>query len=134
MDDLDPAIDSSLRDALRRGREVAVPGFAERAVVAVRRDARRRRVIRWVALAAPLATAAAALLLHVGTPASIRELSEQDLAQVAALHESVAVTLPRLDDASALAALVVADFEESVPVPRLEGAEETIAELVLTDS
>lgn len=131
MDHLEPDIESSLRDGLRRGRELTVPGFAERAVLAVRRDVRRRRIVRWVALASPVA---AALLLYVGMPAASRELSEQDLAQVASLHASVAVELPRLDDTAALAALVVADFEESIGTPRLEGAEETIAALVLADS
>ena len=131
MDHLEPDIESSLRDALRRGREVSVPGFTERAVAAVRRDVRRRRIVRWAALASPVA---AALLLYVGMSAASRELSEQDLAQIASLHASVAVELPRLDDTAALAALVVADFEESVGTPRLEGAEETIAALVLADS
>jgi len=131
MDHLEPDIESSLRDALRHGRELTVPGFTERAVAAVRRDVRRRRIVRWAALASPVA---AALLLYVGMSAASRELSEQDLAQIASLHASVAVELPRLDDTAALAALVVADFEESVGTPRLEGAEETIAALVLADS
>lgn len=131
MDRHDPDIENSVRDALRRGREVVVPGFTERAVAAVRRDARRRRIVRWVALASPVA---AALLLYIGMIPVSREVSEQDLAQLASLHDSVAVELPRLDDTAALAALVVADFEESIGTPRLEGAEETIAALVLADS
>lgn len=131
MDQPEPDTESPFRDVLRRGRELTVPGFTERAVAAVRRDARRRRTLRWVALASPIA---AALLLYVGVPAASGELSEQDLAQVASLHDSVAVELPRLDDTAALAALVIADFEESIVMPRLEGAEETIAALVLADS
>lgn len=111
-----------------------MPGFAERALVAVRRDVRRRRVIRWVALASPLAAAAAALLLYLGAPAASRDLSEQDLAQIAALHASVAVDMPRLDDPAALTALVVADFDQPIVMPRLEGAEETIAALILAES
>lgn len=134
MDPQETDIDSPLRDALRRGRELSVPGFADRAIVAVQRDVRRRRIIRWASFATPLVTAAAALLLYIGTPAVERELTEQDIVQIAALHASVAVDLPRLDDAAALALLVVTDFEESVGVPRLEGWEETVAELVLADS
>lgn len=134
MDPHETDIDSPLRAALRRGRELSVPGFADRAIVAVQRDVRRRRVIRQASFATPLVTAAAALLLYIGTPTAEPELSEQDIVQVAALHASVAVELPQLDDATALAWLVVADFEESIGVPRLEGWEETIAELVLADS
>jgi len=133
MDPLDPDIGSALREALRHGREVSAPGFTDRAVVAVRRDVRRRRVLRWVAFSGPLA-AAAALLLYVGIPAAGRGLSERDLAQVASLHASVMVSPPRLDDSEALAALVVADFEVGFGMPRLEGGEETIAALVLADS
>lgn len=86
-----------------------MPGFAERAMVAVRRDARQRRVIRWVSLSAPLAGCAAALLLFLGSPADSQLPSENELAQLVSLHDEVTVNTPRLDDPDALVALVLAD-------------------------
>ena len=57
------AFDQELAAALSRGRSVAVAGFADRVVVAVRADRRRRVIIRW----SSVATAAAACLVAVLT-------------------------------------------------------------------
>ena len=51
--------DQDLARALAQGRDVPAPGFAERAVQAVRADRRQRRLIRW---GSALTTAAACLL------------------------------------------------------------------------
>jgi len=109
MEPNEPEIEATLRDALRRGRSAAAPGFTERAMVAVRKDVRRRHVIRWVSLGAPLAGCAAALALLFGSSASGQLPSERDLDQLVSLHEEITVATPRLDDADALAALVLAD-------------------------
>ncbi|MFZ9201810.1 MAG: hypothetical protein ACO23N_05220 [Opitutales bacterium] len=109
MDNQEPEIESPLRDALRRGRSLPVPGFTERALQAIRRDTRRRRVIRWTALSAPLAGCAAALIVLLGVPDPGQTPSELDLAQLASLHDEVTVATPQLDDADALAALILAD-------------------------
>ena len=109
MEHPESEIDGPLRDALRHGREVSVPGFAERAMVAVRGDARRRRVIRWVSLSAPLAGCAAALLLFLGGRTDGQLPSENELAQLVSLHDEVTLATPRLDDPDALVALVLAD-------------------------
>ena len=72
--------DQELAASLSRGRSVAVPGFADRVVVAVRADRRRRVVIRW----SSVATAAAACLVAVLTlSAPSEELNRQTLALVA---------------------------------------------------
>lgn len=130
MDDLEPEIEAPLREALRRGREVSPRGFTERALVAVRRDVARRRVIRWTSAGASLAACAAALALYLA-PAVAPSPSEGDLAQLLSLHDQVVLAHPRLDDTEALAVMVLADLEESAAMPRLEGAEETIARIVL---
>jgi hypothetical protein len=59
--------DRDLSAALVRGRSVSVPGFAERALVAVRADRLRRTVIRW---GSGLSAAAACLVavLVLGDP------------------------------------------------------------------
>ena len=54
--------DRDLSAALVRGRSVSVPGFAERALVAVRADRLRRTVIRW---GSGLSAAAAAVVTRV---------------------------------------------------------------------
>ncbi len=57
--------DRDLSAALVRGRSVSVPGFAERALVAVRADRLRRTVIRWGSgLSAAAACLVAALVLR----------------------------------------------------------------------
>jgi hypothetical protein len=73
--------DKELAASLSHGRSVAVTGFADRVVTAVRADRRRRIVIRW----SSLATAAAACLvaiLALSTP-SEEALNRQTLALVA---------------------------------------------------
>lgn len=48
MDHLNPQpFEKDLTAALSRGREIPVPGFADRVVGAVRLERRRRSVIRW---------------------------------------------------------------------------------------
>ena len=73
--------DQALAAALSRGRSVAVTGFADRVVVAVRADRRRRIVIRW----SSVATAAAACLVAILTLSAPSEeaLNRQTLALVA---------------------------------------------------
>ena len=75
------AFDQALAASLGRGRAVAVPGFADRVVVAVRADRRRRVVLRW----STVATAAAACLVAVLTLSAPSEeaLNRQTLALVA---------------------------------------------------
>ncbi len=109
MDNNDTDLESPLRDALRRGRELPVAGFTERALQVVRRDTRRRQIIRWTAFSAPLAGCAAALIFLAGLPSAGQTPSEGDLVQLASLHDEVTVVTPQLDDADALAALVLAD-------------------------
>lgn len=73
--------EQGLAASLSRGRSVAVPGFADRVVVAVRADRRRRVVIRW----SSVVTAAAACLVAVLTLTAPSEetLNRQTLALVA---------------------------------------------------
>jgi hypothetical protein len=73
--------EQELAATLSRGRSVAVPGFADRVVVAVRADRRRRVMIRW----SSVATAAAACLVAVLTLSAPSEeaLNRQTLALVA---------------------------------------------------
>jgi hypothetical protein len=73
--------DQELAASLSRGRSVAVAGFADRVVVAVRADRRRRIVIRW----SSVVTAAAACLVAVLTSSAPSEeaLNRQTLALVA---------------------------------------------------
>lgn len=82
MDNPQPSpFEQELAATLSRGRSVAVPGFAERVVGAVRADRRRRTVIRWSSLVA----SAAACLVAVLTLSSPSEeaLNRQTLALVA---------------------------------------------------
>ena len=129
MDNLEPEIEAPLRDVIRHGRSVSPLGFTDRALLAVRRDVARRKVIRWSSLGASLA-ACAALALCLA-PSSSQSPSDGDLARLVALHEEVMPAQPRLDDADALASIVLADLEASAGMPRLEGAEESIARIVL---
>lgn len=109
MDNHDPEIESPLRELLRRGRALPVSGFTDRALQAIHQDTRRRRVIRWTVFSAPLAGCAAALLVFAGLSNSGQMPSEGDLAQLVSLHEEVTLVTPQLDDADALAALILAD-------------------------
>ena len=73
--------DQELAAALRRGRTVAVAGFAERVVVAVRADRRRRNLIRW---SSAFAAAAAVFVALLTLPATSEEaLNRQTFALVA---------------------------------------------------
>lgn len=89
--------DTRLAAALRAGRSLPVDGFAERAVAAVRRDRARRRVVRWVSLAAPLA-ACLAVALAPAAPSAERELERLDQ-----LVGELDVGVPQLDDSEGLA-------------------------------
>lgn len=73
--------EQELAASLSRGHSVAVPGFVDRVVGAVRADRRRRVVIRW----SSVATAAAACFVAILTLASPTEasLNRQTLALVA---------------------------------------------------
>jgi hypothetical protein len=93
----DPRLDA----ALRAGRSVVVPGFAERAVAAVRRDRARRRTLRWVAVTAPLAACLVALL---AIPA-VTSPADAELARLVALVGELEVGVPHLDDSEGLARL-----------------------------
>lgn len=73
--------DQELAAALRRGRAVAVPGFADRVVGAVRAERRRRKVIRW---SSALAASAAVFVALLTLPAASEEaLNRQTFALVA---------------------------------------------------
>lgn len=98
--DPDPALDA----ALRAGREVVVPGFADRAVAAVRRDRARLRAVRLAAFAAPLAAclALALPLLPAGG-------AEAELERLAAAAGALEVGVPSLEDSEALALFVAGE-------------------------
>lgn len=82
MDNLNrPPFDQELAASLGRGRSVAVTGFAERVVGAVRADRRRRVVIRWSS-AATAAAACFVAILALSAP-SEEALNRQTLALVA---------------------------------------------------
>jgi hypothetical protein len=73
--------DQELAATIRRGRAVSVAGFADRVVVAVRADRRRRTIVRW---SSGLAAAAAVLVAFLTLPASSEEaLNRQTFALVA---------------------------------------------------
>jgi hypothetical protein len=82
MDDHEQTpFDRELAATLRRGRAVAVAGFAERVVASVRADRRRRVVVRW---SSALAAAAAVFVALLTLPASSEEsLNRQTFALVA---------------------------------------------------
>lgn len=73
--------DQELATTLRRGRAMAVAGFADRVVVAVRADRRRRNLIRWSSAFAAAAAVFVALLTL--SPASEEALNRQTFALVA---------------------------------------------------
>ena len=91
MDDTDLNLEAPLRDALRRRRELMVPGFTDRAMVAIQRDTRRRKVIRWVSISAPLAGCAALLALFVSTPSNGLNPNEADFARLISAQDKVIV-------------------------------------------
>jgi hypothetical protein len=73
-------LDRELSASLARGRSIMVPGFAERVVVAVRADRRRRSTLRWSSAVAAAACLVAALTL--GGPTE-EALNRQTFALVA---------------------------------------------------
>jgi|APGre2960657444_1045066.scaffolds.fasta_scaffold00712_11 hypothetical protein len=82
MDNPQPTVfEKELAASLSRGRTLAVPGFAERVVGAVRAERRRRVVIRW----SSVTTAAAACFVAVLTLSTPSEeaLNREALALVA---------------------------------------------------
>ena len=98
--------DKELAASLSHGRSVAVTGFADRVVTAVRADYRRRLVIRW----SSVATAAAACLVAVLTLSAPSEevLNRQTLALVA------------LDESAQFADLLGASADLSLLSPAVE--------------
>ena len=89
---------------LSRGRVASVPGFADRVVVAVRADRRRRSVIRW---SSAFTTAAACVLtvLILGHP-SDEALARQTRELVAREDAQFSEILALADDLSVLAPVV----------------------------
>ncbi len=73
--------DQEFASTIRRGRAVSVPGFADRVVVAVRADRRRRNLIRFGSALAATAAMFVALLTLSG--ASEEALNRQTFALVA---------------------------------------------------
>lgn len=73
--------EQELSASLARGRSVMVPGFAERVVVAVRADRRRRSALRWSS-AAVAAAACLVAALTLGGPTE-EALNRQTFALVA---------------------------------------------------
>ncbi len=134
MDDTDLNLEAPLRDALRRRRELMVPGFTDRAMVAIQRDTRRRKVIRWVSISAPLAGCAALLALFVSTPSNGLNPNEADFARLISAQDKVIVSTPRLDDTEALVSFVFS--ESTVLAPRLDTTDslEELMDLVLSES
>lgn len=134
MDDIDPNFEVPLRDALRRRRELTVSGFTDRAMVAIQRDTRRRKVIRWVSISAPLAGCAALLALFLGNLSDGLNPNEADFARLISAHDKVIVSTPRLDDTEALVALAFS--QSSLTTPRLDTTDslEELMDLVLSES
>ncbi len=97
----EPDLDPRFVAALRARRSIPVEGFADRAVTAARRDRRRRNVIRWAGLAAPLAACVALLLAPASGPAA----GEAELEHLAALVGELEVGVPHLEDSEGLARL-----------------------------
>jgi hypothetical protein len=97
--------DPSLENALRARREIAVDGFAERALGRIRRDRSQRRVIRWVALASPLAACLALLLSPLGGNRSL----DAEMERLFAVTSEFEVGVPPIDDSEALAIFAVSD-------------------------
>jgi hypothetical protein len=94
--------DQELAATLRRGRSVSVAGFADRVVVAVRADRRRRNIIRFSSALA--ATAAVFVALITLSGASEEALNRQTFALVARDESAqLADLLGAADDLSLLA-------------------------------
>lgn len=73
--------DQELTATLRRGRAVAVAGFADRVIGVVRAERRRRTIVRW---SSALAAAAAVFVALLTLPATSEEaLNRQTFALVA---------------------------------------------------
>jgi hypothetical protein len=96
-----PELDPRLAAALRAGCSLPIPGFADRAVAAVRRDRARRRAIRWASWGLPLAACLALAL------APLRSTPEADLERLATLVGELEVGVPHLEDCEGLARLAV---------------------------
>ncbi len=134
MDDIDPNFEAPLRDALRRRRELMVSGFTDRAMVAIQRDTRRRKVIRWVSISAPLAGCAALLALFLGNLSDGLNPNEADFARLISAHDKVIVSTPHLDDTEALVAFAFS--QSTLTAPRLDTTDslEELMDLVLSES
>ena len=134
MDDNDSNLEAPLRDALRRRRELTVPGFTDRAMAAIRRDTRQRKVIRWVSLSAPLAACAALLVFLLGVSGDNVMPSEADFARLISAQDKVIVSTPHLEDTEAL--VTFAFSQSSAVAPRLETTDslEELMDLVLSES
>jgi hypothetical protein len=98
------AFDQELAASLSRGRSVAVPGFPDRVVEAVRGDRRRRVVIRW----STVATAAACLVAILALTAPSEEMLNRQTLALVARDESaqLADLLGAADDLSLLSPAV----------------------------
>ena len=97
--------DRDLDAVLSHGRAASVPGFADRVVIAVRADRRRRTVIRW---SSAFTTAAACVLtvLMLGRPSD--EALARQTSELLARENSAQFTelLGLADDLSVLAPVV----------------------------
>lgn len=94
--------DQELAATLRRGRAVAVAGFAERVVAAVCADRRRRTIVRW---SSALAGAAAVFVALLTLPAASEEALNRETFALVARDESaqLADLFGAADDLSLLA-------------------------------
>jgi hypothetical protein len=94
--------DQELSSTLRRGRSVAVAGFADRVVGAVRAERRRRNVVRW---GSALAAAAAVFVALLTPPAASEEALNRQTFELVARDESaqLADLFGAADDLSLLA-------------------------------
>ena len=93
--------DQELTATLRRGRSVAVAGFADRVVGAVRAERRRRTIVRWSSALAAAAVFVALLTL----PATSEEALNRQTFALVARDESAQLTdlFGAADDLSLLA-------------------------------
>lgn len=94
--------DQELAATLRRGRAVAVAGFADRVVTVVRAERRRRTVVRW---GSALAAVAAAFVALLTLPATSEEALNRETFALVARDESaqLADLFGAADDLSLLA-------------------------------
>jgi hypothetical protein len=106
MDNFNPqTFDKNLAAALSSGREISVPGFADRVIVAVRLERRRQTVIRWSSLVTTVA-ACVVTVLTLQSP-SEESLNRQTVALVAREESSpLADLLGIADDLSLLTPVV----------------------------